>query len=163
MGRNVAVFSLYELPPISNLSPFRFRQPEGDFSPPASLPLSSPLVRGGHSCGNPGSFSIPIVREGHCPSRNVTHDTEVRWFHGISGRSVTRPYNGAAEMLWFFLCTNFLLYPTCRRSSSVSPKGISLPQLRCRSAAPSSEGAMAAAILKGFLRTHRRGGALPLP
>ena len=119
--------AMYGLPPIFNLSPFLFRQPEGDFSPPSSLPLSSPLVRGGHGCGTPGFSSIPIVGEGHCPSRDVTPDTEVRWFYGITGGSMPRPYNGAAETVWFSLCTNFLLYPTCRRSSSVSPKGISLP------------------------------------
>ena len=92
-----------------------------------------------------GSSSAPIVEEGHRPSRDVTPYTEARWFRGITGGSLPRPYKGAAEMLRFSLCTNFLPYPTCRRSSSVSPKGISLPQLRCRSAAPSSEGAMAAA------------------
>ena len=32
------------------------------------------------------------VGEGQCPSRNVTHYTEVRWFHGIAGGSMPRPY-----------------------------------------------------------------------
>ena len=84
------------------------------------------------------SSSAPIVGEGHCPSRNVTHHTEARWFRGITGGSMPRPYNGAVEMLWFLPCTDFLPYSICRRSSSVSPKGVSLPQLRCRSAAPGS-------------------------
>ena len=81
-GRNVTIFSLDELPPISNLSPFLFRQPEGDFSPPASLPLSSPLVKGGHGCGNPrilyrtnrplrGAVSPKIEEtDGFCPGKS---------------------------------------------------------------------------------------------
>ena len=109
-----------------HLLPGRRYASEGYFSPPASLPLSSPLVRGGHGCGNPGSFSIPIVGEGQCPSRDVTPYTEVRWFRGITGGSMPRPYKGAAETVWFPLWTDFLPYPTCRRSSSVSPSGCHL-------------------------------------
>ena len=72
-GRNGMFFSLYELPPISNLSPFLFRQPEGDFSPPASLPLSSPLVRGGHGCGNPRIFHRTHRRGGAIVKSNMVY------------------------------------------------------------------------------------------
>ena len=43
------------------------------------------------AAATPGFSSAPIVGEGHRPSRDVTPDTEVRWFHGITGGSMPRP------------------------------------------------------------------------